>query len=419
MNLFSKSSAAGLVYAATAAIAPTLLFFVPRSTTALAIATALAGLGFAMWRREWPRAMDKPFAHLFAGLCIWAALTIAWSPDTYLAARGVLKLTGNLLLGALLFGIARRLVETERRLVERALIGGFAVGLGLVTLEWLSDGAILRFFRGQPRSHTDVAFLLQLYGFFWLNACVALIIVFLWPVAMALRRAGKTYLAALLFPIVALVGHGLGYTTSTLALFSGVLVAAFVYVFRRRAGMVVIAVLVAGVMAAPLLPITVLKPSTDVSFTDRFSLAIVHRLFIWEFAAKRIAEHPLRGWGMNASRVIPGGKTPVVVQVRYPGEVRTHGLGHTMPLHPHNLPLQIWLELGFPGVVLFGILLLLPLRLTRPGFGREESAIACGQFAATFVVSSFSYGAWQSWWLAVLWLGASFTAIVCRPPSDG
>ena len=90
-----------------------------------------------------------------------------------------------------------------------------------------------------------------------------------------------------------------------------------------------------------------------------------------------------------------------------------------MPLHPHNLALQIWLELGFPGVVLLGILLLLPLRLTRAGFDREASAIACGQFAAAFIISSFSYGAWQSWWLAVLWLGASFTAIACRSPSDG
>ena len=413
MRLFSKSLATGLAFGAAGAVAPVLVFFVPRSTTAVAITAALTALGFTLWRRERPRPLERPFALLFIGVCIWAALSVAWSLDTYVAARGVLKLAGNLVLGAVLLGVARRLTEPERRMAERALVGGFAGGLGLVTLEWLSDGAIIRLILGQPKSAEEYRFLLFVYGLFWLNASVSLLLVLYWPVAMVLRRAGQTLLAALLFAAAGAAAYGVGYRTGMLALACGLVTAATVYAFRRWAGRVIACVLIAGILASPLLPVTVLKPRSDVSMTDRFPTDMVHRLFIWEFTAKRIAEHPLRGWGMNASRVIPDGKERVVVPFRQLGKIYYQwDLGPVMPLHPHNLALQLWLELGLPGALsLCALVVVLLLRLTRPGLVRDASALACGQFATGFVMSSVSYGAWQSWWLATLWLGASFTAI--------
>ena len=413
MSLFSKSLATGLVFGAAGAIAPALLFFVPRSTTAVAVAAALTGLGFTLWRGDRPRPLERPFALLFIGVCIWAALTVTWSLDTHSAAWGVLKLSGNLALGAVLFGVARRLTEPESRVAERALVGGFAGGVGLVTLEWLSDGVITRLIAEQPGSTEEFRGILSIYGLFWLNACVSLLLVLYWPVAMVLRRSGKTLLAALLFAAAAAAAYGVGYTTGIMALACGLATAAAVYAFRRWAGRAMACVLVAGTLAAPLLPVTVLKPRSDVSMMDRFPTGMVHRLFIWEFTAKRIAEHPVRGWGMDASRIIPGGKEHVMTPVRRFGKIYDQrSLGSVMPLHPHNLALQLWLELGAPGALSFcALVTMLVLRLTQPGLGRDAPAFACGQLATCLIMSSVSYGAWQSWWLATLWLGASFTAI--------
>ena len=67
---------------------------------------------------------------------------------------------------------------------------------------------------------------------------------------------------------------------------------------------------------------------------DAVKLSAGHRLWIWSFAGDRIAERPLTGWGLDASRSIPGGKDPI-----RPGET-------WLPLHPHNASLQLWLELG-------------------------------------------------------------------------
>src|SRR6185503_20527219 len=54
------------------------------------------------------------------------------------------------------------------------------------------------------------------------------------------------------------------------------------------------------------------------------------RLDYWSHAIDWIAMRPLKGWGLDASRVF----------------------GPGIKLHPHNAPLQVWLELGVVGAVL-------------------------------------------------------------------
>ena len=130
---------------------------------------------------------------------------------------------------------------------------------------------------------------------------------------------------------------------------------------------------------------------------------LMHRLYIWEFAAQRIAEHPIRGWGMNASRDMPEGKKVVE------GKAWS---GYVMPLHPHNAVLQVWLELGVPGALLFGVFgVLVFLGIVRPHIPRAHSAAAAGQAVTALTLLSSSYGIWQSWWLATLWLSASLMAV--------
>ena len=222
-------------------------------------------------------------------------------------------------------------------------------------------------------------------------------------------------MALLAWAAVVAVVYALRNQTAFFGLAFGGLLGGLVFVFRRRAGVAAAAVIAAGILIAPLLPATVLQPKSLSPRTDLVSLALLHRLYIWEFTAENIAQHPLRGWGMNAARVLPGGKRIIT------DEYRQRNIGQVMPLHPHNLALQMWLELGLPGaLVLSTLVALLLMRLTRPGLDRNLSVIACGQLAAGFVISSFSFGAWQSWWLMSLWLAASLTAILGRPgvPAD-
>ena len=401
----------GLAFAAVAAAVPPLALFAPRASTPAVIALTIVCLA-VWWRQGRPvRVFDKGIAGLLAGLVAWAALSIMWSLDSTFAVRGVLKLAGNLLVGGCLLSFALALAADARGAVERALMVGMGLCVFVLAVEALFDAPMYRLLSFGPGGAEELFyFLLGDYGQFWLKPATSLTALFVWPVILALARRGRFALAVVALAAVLAVAYGLGNTTALAALALGTLTAGVVFVFRRRAGVALAAILAVGIVGAPLMTATVLKPRSLSPETEFVSFALLHRLYIWEFAAEAITQHPARGWGMNASRVLPGGKERVF------DDFRQMSVGQVMPLHPHNLSLQMWLELGLPGALLAGALVaLVLLRLTRRRLDRSLSTIACGQFAAGFVISSFSFGAWQSWWLAALWLAASLTAIIGRP----
>ena len=409
----NRTTAAGLPFALAAGITPGIVFFAPRAPTPIVVAVVLAGLAIAYWRRERPAAADRGLAVLLVSLWVWAVASVIWTPDLYLGARGVLKLAGNLLVGMILLTLARRLGAAECLPIGWALIGGLLAALVLLGVELLLDAPIKRLLWGGMPVDENFRHILWLYGFSWANPCASVVAVFLWPAMIVARRAKVPFLGGGIFIAAILVNYGIGYATGILGLISGAAAATFVFVFRKWGGVILAGLLVIDILAAPLLTTVALKPKTFSQMTDIIPLEVVHRLHIWQFANRHISEHPLRGWGMNASRTLPGGKLPLYDMTR------KRAVGYAMPLHPHNLALQMWLELGFPGAaILAALVFLILLRLTRSGFGRVDMAIACGQFLTGFSILSFSYGAWQSWWQATMWLGAAFTAATLPPQQE-
>jgi O-antigen ligase len=91
-------------------------------------------------------------------------------------------------------------------------------------------------------------------------------------------------------------------------------------------------------------------------------------------------------------------------------------------LQPHDAALQVWLELGMPGAVLFALLLgWLWLRLDSLAVPRLYIAAAGGALTATLAPLFAAYGVWQEWWLGTLALALFFVLTMARaaaqPPS--
>jgi O-antigen ligase len=78
-----------------------------------------------------------------------------------------------------------------------------------------------------------------------------------------------------------------------------------------------------------------------------------------------------------------------------------------MPLHPHSLALQVWLELGAFGALALAVLAF--LLVARAG-ASEGGAAAVALVYAGMAISNVSYGAWQTWWLSTLMLIAAAAA---------
>ena len=108
---------------------------------------------------------------------------------------------------------------------------------------------------------------------------------------------------------------------------------------------------------------------------------------------------------METARHIPGG------DVVYFGERKY------MPLHPHNSALQVFLELGVVGFALAVTALTLSLRRWSrlQGVPAPTQAAAVAMIVAYLSIGFTAFGVWQSWWIAVGWIGAVLWRMHIRP----
>ena len=89
-----------------------------------------------------------------------------------------------------------------------------------------------------------------------------------------------------------------------------------------------------------------------------------------------------------------------------------------LPLHPHNAALQLWLELGVPGAVLFALFAALLWRALATARWPRLYAAATGAGLTVALVASFTtYGVWQEWWLGALCLSLFLVLVMARVAS--
>tara|TARA_B100000700_G_scaffold327212_1_gene441109 strand:+ start:4839 stop:6158 length:1320 start_codon:yes stop_codon:yes gene_type:complete len=194
-----------------------------------------------------------------------------------------------------------------------------------------------------------------------------------------------------------------GSSSALLGLVSGLVVWFFYDRCARVTKKVLIIILPLSILTMPILVHPLAKnPESIARNVPNFPNSFIHRLLIWDFTLKRIAERPLLGWGLDTSRAIPGGKDlrPIHFVVPWSDKPITHP-DQNLPLHPHNAVLQVWLELGAFGafVVMLGIWSLLRTQLVSARSGPMAGYIVCAM-----AVYCVAFGLMQSWWLSLLFL---------------
>jgi len=129
-----------------------------------------------------------------------------------------------------------------------------------------------------------------------------------------------------------------------------------------------------------------------------------HRVEGWAYVTGRIFERPLFGHGFDAVRTFDATQ-----------EIRGYDMS-LVSLHPHNAGLHIWVETGVIGVGLavFALILLAREMLDWVGDSRARAIATSGFVISATLISSISYGVWQEWWWASLFLGAALTPVLLR-----
>jgi O-antigen ligase len=120
------------------------------------------------------------------------------------------------------------------------------------------------------------------------------------------------------------------------------------------------------------------------------------RVVIWNDTAELTLSNPWTGIGANASRAVSKAELGKAETAQPPNP--------QPPYHPHSAYLQIWYELGVPGLALFLALGLSAIwRISR--LNSELRPFALGQFASVAVIMATSFSIWQYWFLSAVALG--------------
>ena len=375
----------------------------------IAAVALLIGWRSRGWRFPWSlKLLTGPALAALA----WGALSALWAVEPDLAISRAAKLTAATAFGVIILVGLVNLPGKRRFQIGIALCIGLALAVVIIAVDLWLEGGLRRAIRD------DASYV----GMASLNNGMTWIMLLIWPAALWLWRAagitGRRWLRLIAPVLVAacvpllmklesqssLTAFGLGSAT-----FIAVAAAPRLVPYAMAIGIAV------STVAAPLAVLVVFKATRLTEWFQALPSTMVHRAYIWEFSAQRIMERPLLGWGLDSSRVIPGGHR-MVTDVNPDLSHNVYGLMELMPLHPHNAPLQLWLELGLPGALLFvavtGALLVAIARRVRD---RLAAATATTVLVVAIALSSFSYGIWQTWWLAALWIVAALTAMQMRP----
>ena len=343
-----------------------------------------------------PKAWDWAGLGLLAALSLWAAISILWSPAPNVVvqtAQDVTRLTALHLIYQLILSGSFVLVagRVHARTAQTALM---AFGYGLATLaailvvEGLENASLYQALQNliQPGFRHDWAVRNVAVGGF-------VVATLFWPAAIALKRRWGTPAAlglggAVIFSTVFLRGD----SPSAALVLSAVAFAA-VYRFGRPAIMALAGLATTYWLSAPVTVLALHRAGLWDLIYGRLPPSWQHRVRIWTFVDARIFEHPLRGWGIDASRFF---KTDI-------------------SLHPHDGALQAAFELGLPGAALLAtFFVFLFWRVAEAAHERLYAAAACAALTVYLVIGAISFSLWQEWWICLGALAMAATMALRR-----
>lgn len=348
-----------------------------------------------------------PLTVLLSAMALWGALSTLWSIIPAHSLFEALRLVLLSAAGLTVVAAALTLDEAGRARVGRASAAGFVLGMLVLAVEFFGDFPIRRALSSVARGVIALAVL---------DRGATVLSLACWVPILYLVERRRALLAALVF-LAALIA--VDRLISLSAVF-GLVAAAFVFAlgwWRPR----LTATLLAGGFAVLAAVLPFCTPTRDTvlwlsKIAPWLRTSAHHRLVIWRFASDRIAEKPLLGWGMDASRAVPGGKTSVRDYMPLPESLAFDGA--VMPLHPHDAILQWVLELGVAGAIIGAAIVIYAAWLA--GFAgtasRAARATGLAVMAAALPPLLLSFGVWQAWWHSALWLTAALVIAVASAP---
>jgi O-antigen ligase len=395
---------AAAAYATLAVSVPVVMVFANRASPALITLAALLAAAAALADGGWTRLASELSTLLwtreaFAGsvFMAWALASVAWSGDVRQGLSAWAELA--LVLGAAAL-LAATLPSRAPAWAFEALAIGLIVSTALLVVELRLDFPIRRLWNGR-------------LGSWVLNRPVVTDLAFVWPLVGAATAAAGS--APRRWAIVASAGVVVAIALSSsgaakLGLIVGVIAYGAAILALRLMRWAFGAVVVVLLIIQP-----VFGPVADALIPPRVfdMLKAAHareRADIWLTFSEVAGQRLWTGTGFQSSANLSDHPVAALVS---PERREMLAVGH-----PHNALLQLWVELGLPGVLAMGAIVCLAWRqLFRVGDAQLPARLA---FAfGLLAIAVISHGAWQGWWAAAIGGGLVLFACLDRTPETG
>ena len=381
-------SKTGMVLCASAFAAGPIAGLAPLGLAALLHVTGLLSLvAYRIDHKRWP-VPRYPVVLPLCVLLVYLAASCLWTTAPSHGWVKLVELTA-LAASAVVVPVAvRDMPAGDTKAVRTLMLYGWGVGFALCFGDLAAGGPIKRLHWRWPTLPVNA----------YDREIIALGLL-LWPAALvAFRRGGRipavVALAAYTIGILFLQSH-----SAMAGMVLGLAVLALSTRFPATVRGCMMAVVAAGFLAC--VPVAFLMSHYGADHWDMLQFSFRHRVQIWSFTAERILHWPFFGLGLDSSRNIP-------VADLAPGFLSL--AADKPPLHPHNMFLQLWLELGGVGcAIAFAVIarVLCATRYVQP----PSQAFVMAASAAVLTIASFAFGIWQGWWLALISLLAIFLLV--------
>lgn len=352
----------------------------------MAVSPATIGVVVSLYALAWLAIQHRPLASivvwkapmflLVLGVALLGSLSAAWAIDGALALNKALKFG---LVCLPLVWVAALLVVLDKSVATNAktLLLGCLLGALLLAVQTFGNVVLRSIFTGAlavpPAIKTNVP------------AAALAILAWLIPQLCAeLSRPWRVLGGITLMVIASAVFAGDGMAPRLAFVVGGITF----WCARLKPRLCALG-LAAGVMLTHgLAPQLLSLPILTGGISDH---SLQHRVDVWALVGDLIAERPLLGFGFSNSGKIPA----------QPGILPLTGEPRVIPMYPHNVLLQVQLELGLPGLVFFYACLgyLLWRLMDYPPTAR---AAGLALIAAALSIWCVGYPLWRSTWLA--WL---------------
>lgn len=365
-------------------LAPVLAVEFPRVLAYLPLASLVFGSAI-LWRTKTAFTVPKRATAILISVVAFLALSAFVISPSEDAMERFEKLLMLLVLGSLFLWVLFLGRGFTSKKVTRWLMVSCSIGATLTCFEVLSDAMLYELIR--PDVTKDE------YGMAVFNRG-ALVITLLSLLVLFVERGTRHKAFYLLFlPVIGML-FLVESQSSQITAIAGLIFFFFFPVNHKWAWAVFFVLLSIGALSKPFLVQSAYQNLPEnIHDTPLLQQAYVgHRIEIWDFIARKALEEPFFGHGLEYTRNCETFET----EARF--------LASNSILHPHSALLQMWIELGIIGVLVFlGVSAVLICSIFSSSDAVTRKA-AISLFAVSVLVSCFSYGMWQSWWIGLLFI---------------